>query len=64
MLSRLTRTIARAFCTGQVQRTAGTAVTDTAKENTTPVHLRPYDKSKYETPLEKIKLNSGRIDVI
>jgi len=29
------------------------------KSNEVPVHLRPYDKKKYEVPMEKIKLNSG-----
>jgi len=25
----------------------------------TPLHLRPYDKAKYEVPSHKIKKNSG-----
>ena len=32
---------------------------DANKELDIPIHLRTYDKAKYEVPLQKIKKNSG-----
>lgn len=62
MLSRLAKGLARGFCSGKsVQQTAGSSIMEASKSNEVPVYLRPYDKAKYETPLEKIKLNSGRL---
>ena len=62
MLTRLAKGLARGFCSGKsVQQTGSSSVMEASKVNEVPVYLRPYDKSKYETPLEKIKLNSGRI---
>ena len=62
MLTRLAKGLARGFCAGKtVQQAAGSSVMEASKTNEVPVYLRPYDKSKYETPLEKIKLNSGII---
>lgn len=57
MLTRLTR-FSRHFLS-QLQQTQGSAVIEPSASSSTPVHLRPYDKSKYEVPMEKIKINSG-----
>lgn len=61
MLGRLTRGLFRSFCANKgIQESAGSAVIEPAKTNEVPVHLRPYDKKRYEVPMEKIKLNSGK----
>lgn len=57
MLARLTR-FSRHFLS-QLQQTQGSAVIEPSASSSTPVHLRPYDKTKYEVPMEKIKINSG-----
>lgn len=57
MLARLTR-FSRHFLS-QLQQTQGSAVIEPSASASTPVHLRPYDKTKYEVPMEKIKINSG-----
>jgi hypothetical protein len=60
MLSRVTRGLLRGFCAAkEVQKTGSREVVESEKGKTVPVHLRPYDKTKYEVPMEKIKLNSG-----
>ena len=62
MLTRITKGLFRGFCSGQsVQQKAGTSVIEGPKVDEVPVYLRPYDKSKYETLLQKIKLNSGTV---
>lgn len=44
--------------TSQPLRTDAPKRTDTlVKEEETPVHLRPYNKEKYEVPSEKIKVH-------
>ncbi len=30
--------------------------------DSTPIHLKPYDKSKYEVPMKKIRKNSGKFE--
>jgi hypothetical protein len=57
MLVRLTNRLTRYFT--QVQTTESGAVVLPKPSNAIPIHLRPYDKSKYEVPMEKIKINSG-----
>lgn len=37
---------------------------DANKELEIPVHLRSYDKAKFEVPLKKIKKNSGSFSII
>ena len=37
---------------------------DSNKELEIPVHLRSYDKAKFEVPLKKIKKNSGDFSLI
>ena len=62
MLCRVVRGLTRGFCAAkEVQKTGGSSVVEGEKGQKVPVHLRPYDKSKYEVPMEKIKLNSGNI---
>lgn len=57
MLARLTR-LSRYF-SSQLQQSQGSAVVEPLLSSSTPVHLRPYDKNRYEIPMEKIKINSG-----
>lgn len=57
MLARLTR-FSRHFLS-QLQQSQGSAVIEPSSTASIPVHLRPYDKTKYEVPMEKIKINSG-----
>lgn len=57
MLGRITKRLVRVF--SEVQTTQGSAVVEPKPSETIPVHLRPYDKSKYEVVMDKIKLNSG-----
>ena len=61
MLARLTR-FSRHFLS-QLQQTQGNAVIEPSASYSAPVHLRPYDKSKYEVPMEKIKINSGTFPI-
>lgn len=61
MLARLTR-LSRHF-SSQLQQAQGSAVIEPSPSSSTPVHLRPYDKSKYEIPMEKIKINSGTFPI-
>jgi len=58
MLSRITRSLVKQF--SQVQTAKSSAVVEPNKSSEVPVYLKPYDKARYETPLEKIKLNSGK----
>ena len=60
MASRLTMRLLSRFCAKQVQTGEARTLVESSKEGETPVHLRPYDKSRYEVPMEKIKLNSGK----
>lgn len=64
MLARASRKLIARFCANQtVQQTnTSSSVIEPPKTSEVPVYLRPYDKSKYETPLQKIKLNSGKVD--
>jgi hypothetical protein len=57
MLGRITKRLVRVF--SDVQTTQGSAVIEPKPTEAAPVHLRPYDKSKYEVIMDKIKLNSG-----
>lgn len=57
MLGRITKRLIRVF--SEVQSTQGSAVIEPKASDAVPVHLRPYDKSKYEVVMDKIKLNSG-----
>lgn len=57
MLNKISGRVLRTFC-NQVKR-AESNVVEPVKNNEVPVHLRPYDKYKFEVPMEKIKLNSG-----
>lgn len=60
MLGRLSRGLVRTFCANKpITQTGSSAIMEPNKSNEVPVHLRPYDKKKYEVPMEKIKLNSG-----
>ena len=60
MLGRLSRGLVRSFCSNKpLQQTGSSAITEPNKSNEIPVHLRPYDKKKYEVLMDKIKLNSG-----
>lgn len=62
MLRSLTRGLTRSFCANKnIQQTGSSAVMEPIKSNEVPVHLRPYDRKKYEVPMEKIKLNSGTV---
>lgn len=62
MLTRITKGLFRGFCSGKsVQQKSGTSLVEPSKADEVPVYLRPYDRSKYETPLQKIKLNSGTV---
>lgn len=57
MLGRITKRLVRVF--SEVQTAQGSAVIEPKPSEAIPVHLRPYDKSKYEVVMDKIKLNSG-----
>jgi hypothetical protein len=46
-------------CFSQVQAAQGTSVVEPKAGSDVPVYLKPYDKTRYEVPMEKIKLNSG-----
>jgi hypothetical protein len=59
MLGRITKRLVRVF--SEVQTAQGSAVIEPKPSTTTPLHLRPYDKSRYEVIMNKIKLNSGTI---
>ena len=60
MLTRITRRLVGSFCANKpVQQTTGSSVMEASRSQEVPVHLRPYEKSKYEVPMEKIKMNSG-----
>ena len=63
MLNRISGKIIRMF-SNQVKRAESTAVMEPAKTNELPVHLKPYDKKKYEVIMDKIKLNSGATLII
>lgn len=57
MLGRITKRLVRVF--SEVQSAQGSAVIEPKPTEGTPVYLRPYDKSKYEVIMNKIKINSG-----
>lgn len=60
MLARITRIFARQLSTEQkIQTAQPTSIVEPTKTSEVPVYLRPYDKARYEVPMEKIKLNSG-----
>lgn len=59
MLGRITKRLVRVF--SEVQTTQGSAVIEPKPSETIPVYLRPYDRSKYEVIMDKIKINSGTI---
>lgn len=62
MLCRVAKGLARGFCAAkEVQKSGTTDVVQSEKGQKVPVHLKSYDKSKYEVPMQKIKLNSGII---
>ena len=65
MLSRtLLRQIARAcFSEQKVSQANPSSIADLEGKNQVeiPVHLREYNKEKYEVPLKSIKRNSGNI---
>lgn len=64
MLTRIARGLTRSFCVNKpVQQSAGSSVIESQKGDEVPVYLRPYDKSKYEVPMHKIKLNSGTVQL-
>ena len=61
MLGRLSRGLVRSFCSNKpLQQTGSSAITEPNRSNEIPIHLRPYDKKKYEVLMDKIKLNSGK----
>lgn len=67
----LARTILRQFtraCFSEKkvvnQNSSSIADFDSNKELEIPVHLRSYDKAKFEVPLKKIKKNSGSFPII
>ena len=62
-MNRISRNMIRMFST-QVKKAESTAIAETGKNNELPVHLKPYDKKKYEVPMNKIKLNSGILTYI
>ena len=52
MLARIARGMARTFCASKpVQQTTGSSVMESSKTNEIPVHLKPYNKAKYEVPM-------------
>lgn len=59
MLSRITTKIVKAFCTKNIQSAQSSSIVEGSSSSEVPVHLRPYDKAKYEVIMDKIKLNSG-----
>lgn len=60
MLVRLTSRLSRCFSELKVR--SETSVSEPAQaQSSTPIHLRPYNKSKYEVVMNKIKINSGTV---
>ncbi|CAM6002362.1 unnamed protein product [Sphagnum balticum] len=60
MLTRITRRIVATFATTGIEKAQNSQVVDasSSKELEVPVHLKPYDRARYEQPLQRIKLNS------
>ena len=63
MISKLARRTLIRFCSSkdQLETRHSSFLTESEqlKSGEVPVHLRPYDKAKYEVPTQKIKRNSG-----
>lgn len=58
----ITRIAARSlyrFCAIETTHSSLLTTTEEQKADEVPIHLRPYNKLKYEMPTKKIKRNSG-----
>ena len=58
-MRRLCQSLFKFSTEGVKARESSSITTAEQKFTEAPVYLRPYDKSKYEVPMAKIKKNSG-----